>query len=241
MTDMRKSLFRRPLFMQVRDAVVERIAGGEWAPATALPNEIDLAREMGVSVGTLRKALDILEAERILSRHQGRGTFVNDQASGELAFRFHNIRTASGEWVYSTFRDVEVSAGRADDRERSRLQLGESQNVFRIQRVRLFAGNPYMLERSCVPEALFPNLKEETIAPHQLREIAAAYGVALARAQERISALVADETVAERLQIPEGAAILLLDRVVYSSEGTPVEWRLAQCHLHDGHYRADMT
>lgn len=240
MTDERKGLFRKPLFLQVRNALAERIARGDWAPGAALPNEIDLAREMGVSAGTLRKALDILESERIVSRRQGRGTFVTDQASGELAFRFHNIRTASGEWVCSTFRDVEVSAGPADDRERSRLQLDESQNVFRIQRLRLFDGSPYMLERSSLPAVLFANLTERVRAPYQLREIAAEYGIALARAQERISALVADRTVAERLTIPEGAAILLLDRVVYSSEGTPVEWRLAQCHLRDGYYRADM-
>ena len=48
----------RPLYLQLRDALAERIAGGDWKPGNAIPNESDLAREFGVSTGTMRKALD---------------------------------------------------------------------------------------------------------------------------------------------------------------------------------------
>jgi GntR family transcriptional regulator len=60
---------------------------------------VDLAREFGVSSGTMRKALDMLEKERLVTRRQGRGTFINDQASGELAVRYSNIRARNGEHV----------------------------------------------------------------------------------------------------------------------------------------------
>ena len=50
----------RPLYLQVRDALAARIAGGEWKPNSAIPNEGDLAREFGVSSGTMRKALDLM-------------------------------------------------------------------------------------------------------------------------------------------------------------------------------------
>jgi DNA-binding transcriptional regulator YhcF (GntR family) len=65
-----------PLYTQVQDRMRERISTGEWKPNMAIPNEGDLAREFGVSSGTMRKALDALEAEGFLSRKQGRGTFV---------------------------------------------------------------------------------------------------------------------------------------------------------------------
>ena len=87
----------RPLYLQVRDALAARIAMGEWKPNAAIPNEGDLAREFGVSSGTMRKALDLMEGERLLTRRQGRGTFVNDQSSDELSVRYSNIRTADGE------------------------------------------------------------------------------------------------------------------------------------------------
>ena len=70
----------RPLYLQVRDALVERIGKGEWKPGAAIPNEVDLAREFGISSGTMRKALDLLEDQRVVTRSQGRGTYINDHS-----------------------------------------------------------------------------------------------------------------------------------------------------------------
>ena len=86
----------RPLYLQVKDMLIQRIAAGAWKPGAAIPNEIELSRELGISVGTVRKALDEMESERLISRRQGRGTFVIDQTSNEHAVRFSNIRDPDG-------------------------------------------------------------------------------------------------------------------------------------------------
>src|SRR5919205_918574 len=65
----------RPLYRQVRELLVRRLAEGVWQPGQLLPSEGQLAAELGVSQGTVRKALDSLTAERLLVRRQGRGTF----------------------------------------------------------------------------------------------------------------------------------------------------------------------
>src|SRR5262245_16436533 len=93
---MRERLFNQPLYLQLRDALAERIARGEWQPGTAIPNEATLAQEMGVSPGTMRKSLDLLEGERLLIRRQGRGTFVTDPGSQGLTQRFNNFRLRTG-------------------------------------------------------------------------------------------------------------------------------------------------
>ena len=72
---------KRALYLQVRDALVQRISSGAWKPGSAIPNESDLAGEMGVSAGTVRRALQTMEADRLITRRQGRGTFVKDQTS----------------------------------------------------------------------------------------------------------------------------------------------------------------
>src|SRR5919109_3395801 len=101
----------RPLYLQLRDALAERIANGEWKPGSAIPNESDLAREFGVSAGTMRKALDLMESERLLTRRQGRGTFVNDQSSDELAARFSNLRAADGKRVCGQIKSADIIEG----------------------------------------------------------------------------------------------------------------------------------
>ncbi|HWM70591.1 MAG TPA: GntR family transcriptional regulator [Steroidobacteraceae bacterium] len=76
----------RPLYRQVYDIVVRRVAEGKWRPGEALPSEQNLAREMGVSQGTMRKVLDSLTAEKLLERRQGKGTFIaeNTQESDRV-------------------------------------------------------------------------------------------------------------------------------------------------------------
>src|SRR5688572_7147653 len=101
-------LLNRPLYLQVRDALVERIGKGEWKPGTAIPNEVELAREFGISSGTMRKALDLLETQRVLSRKQGRGTFVNDHSSISLASRFWRISTSDGTPMTGDTKTIEI-------------------------------------------------------------------------------------------------------------------------------------
>jgi GntR family transcriptional regulator len=67
-----------PLYIQAQERLTERIRSCEWKPGFPLPNEGALAAEYGVSSGTMRKALDALEAEGVLIRRQGKGTFVSE-------------------------------------------------------------------------------------------------------------------------------------------------------------------
>jgi GntR family transcriptional regulator len=127
---------RRALYLQVRDVLADRIARHEWGPGFTVPNESDLARELGVSTGTVRKALDRMEADRLITRRQGKGTFVNDQGSDQLACRWIRIRTADGKAVHGELRSQVISEGTAGELECSRLHLRAGDKVYRIRRVR---------------------------------------------------------------------------------------------------------
>ena len=109
----------RPLYLQLHDAMTQRVAGGQWKPGP-IANEGDLAREFGVSTGTVRKALDLMEVERLITRRQGRGTFVNDQTTRDLSSRFCNIRTLDGRPVFPQFRVERVTEAQANEVERGR-------------------------------------------------------------------------------------------------------------------------
>lgn len=64
-------LMGRPLYLQVRDTLVDRIVQNVWKPGSMLPSETDLARDLGASLGTIRKAMGIMEREKIVTRKQG--------------------------------------------------------------------------------------------------------------------------------------------------------------------------
>lgn len=63
-------------FDEVAADLRRRVAAGEWRPGQQLPDERTFAQAYGVSRNTLRRALDQLEADGLLLRHVGRGTFV---------------------------------------------------------------------------------------------------------------------------------------------------------------------
>lgn len=231
----------RPLYLQLRDALAERVAAGEWKPGTAIPNEGDLAREFGVSAGTMRKALDLLEDEHLVTRRQGRGTFVNDQNSEELAVRFCNVRKPDGRRIVGRFRHVSLSEGTANEMECARLQISPKDPVFRAERIRLDQDRPFMVEVLSIPAALFPKFAvAEAGLPH-ITELAQRHGILLGKAEERVSVEMASGDIAKTLGISVGAPVAVLDRVVFALDDRgPVEWRVGRCHLAGGHYLAEM-
>ncbi len=231
----------RPLYLQVRDALASRIAMGEWKPNAAIPNEGDLAREFGVSSGTMRKALDLMEGERLLTRRQGRGTFVNDQSSDELAVRYSNIRTADGEHITGEIKVLSITQASANAGECARLRLRSEDRVWRIQRLRLDKGEPFMVEEVAMPAALFPDLDEQKDLPARIVVLAQQYGILLGKGEERVSIGAASASVAETLGIKVGAPILTLDRLVYDLGGKAVEWRLGMGNFSGKYYLAEIS
>ena len=228
-----------PLYQQVRDDVARRIGAGEWKPGAALPNEGDLAREYGVSPGTTRKALDQLEGERLLSRRQGRGTFVNDHSSDGLVSRYAAIHAPDGKRIVGDVSSPVVLRDLADETERARLVLVKGEHVYRIRRLRTVDGKPFMLEHVSVPAAFFPNLQADGLA-HRIVAMAQEHGVLLGKSEERIRVRSASPEVAETLGIKVGTPVATLDRTVRSIDGEPVEWRLAWCELTENYYLAVM-
>jgi GntR family transcriptional regulator len=231
----------RPLYLQLRDALAERVAAGEWKPGTAIPNEGDLAREFGVSAGTMRKALDLLEDEHLVTRRQGRGTFVNDQNSEELAVRFCNVRKPDGRRIVGRFRNVSLTEATASEMECARLQITPQDRVFRAERIRLDQERPFMVEALSIPAALFPDFAVSVGALPHVTELAQRYGILLGKAEERVSVETASGEIAKTLGIAVGAPVAVLDRVVFAlDDRRPVEWRIGRCHLGAGHYLAEM-
>src|SRR6476620_2243436 len=97
---MSRRLNTRSLYEQVHDELSRDIAEGKLKPGTFLRNEGELAREYGVSTGTVRKALEQMEAEFLITRRQGRGTFVNDPSSGVHSQRLARVHEPNGARIW---------------------------------------------------------------------------------------------------------------------------------------------
>ena len=231
----------RPLYLQVRDALAERIASGGLRPGAVIPSEGDLAREIGVSSGTVRKALQLMETDRLVVRHQGRGTFVSDPSSDELAARFSRLYSSDGQRVIGQVKSVEITREAASDAERARLRLPAGADVFRVRRVQYHKGAAFLVEDAALPAELFPNLKEQHRIADQITVMAREYGILLGNAEERVSSAVPPHAVAQILHAASDTPVVVLDRLVFAFDNQrPVEWRLAHSNLPGSYYLAEL-
>lgn len=231
----------RPLYLQVRDSLAAEISGGSWKPSAMIPNEIDLSRKLGVSVGTVRRALDVMEKEHLLTRRQGRGTFVNDPATSQASTRFVRICDGAGQAITDSATTLSIETGDAGETEAHRLGIVAGEAVKRVRRLRRIDGTPYMMEICVIPMHRFQAFALDDSFPHSITAVAQACGVLLGSAQETIGLAAADLDLSQHLDVEAGQVVLKLDRVVRDIDATPVEWRTAFCQLGSMHYRVDIS
>ena len=231
-------LFARPLYLQLRDTMAERIASGEWKPGRAVPSEVDLAREFGVSQGTVRKALELLKSEGLVTRQQTRGTFMHSPQG--LADRFNNLCLTNDVAVRCEASTLDIIMAEASEGKCARLQLVTGDQVYRISRIGSHKGRAFMNECASLPADLFPRLAERTLRSHRLVEIAQDYCVLLGKGEERVFLGKCSPSAAEALSLAEGTHVLMLDRVIWTHDGRPAEWRRAQCVLDGMYYKAHL-
>ena len=235
------ALAREPLYLQVCDLLTRQIASGAWKPNATLPNELELARELGVSTGTVRKALEKLEADRLVVRRQGRGTFVLDQTAPEAASRFERLRQRDGEPVVWRAELLRQSGGAPTPAEQRALLIGPDQPVVRTCRLLRTHGGPFAVEEACLALGRLPGLKADAVGDWNVTVLAQRCGVHLTRARERVHLIAASAEVASLLGVDAGVMLMRLDRTISSSDEAPIEWRIASCRVRDEYYAAEVS
>jgi len=216
-----------PIHEQIARRLVAAIAAGELRAGERLPAERELSRALGVSRMTVRQALGALERDGLVRRVVGRGggTFVRERKverrPARLAGLSEELRRqgmAAGARVVSA---RERPAGR---RAAEALGLSEGAPTVVVVRVRLADGRPLAVERSTFPAALVPGLTGLSLDGSLYTLMREQYGLTPVRAVERLEPVAARVADAQALGVPRGTPLMLVERVAYAADGTPLEF-----------------
>jgi GntR family transcriptional regulator len=234
--------FAGPLYAQVAAMLRGKICASEWSPTAPLPNEAALAKDIGVSIGTVRKALEILEDERLIYRRQGRGTFVVEISEDTELERFSNI-ISSGKKLKAIAVPMTATVGDVTGEERNRLNLREGAKVIRFESVWTASETFRVFERICVPHERFAGLETLDIRSGQFLFplYRRHHNVVIAKVVEQLSCVNADDAVAGKLGVPKDKAIMRIDRVARAMSAGPVEWSVRYALMGDAVYQVSMT
>jgi GntR family transcriptional regulator len=232
-----------PLYLDVRRQILSSITLGKWPTGTPLPNESELSREFGVSVGTLRKAVEELVHDKILVRQQGRGTFVATHNVERTLLDFFRIRHNDG---VSRFPEIETLSLRkisADENIAQRLHLVDGAKVYRIINLLNVNGLPAALDQIFLPAERFEGLNIDLFRSrsgtiyhlYQNR-----FGVNILKAEEQVRACKCGAKEARALQIPRSTVLLEIERISRTYYDVPVEWRQTRVNTLHHYYSSEL-
>lgn len=214
-----------PLYAQLRRILEDRIAQGVWDVGSRIPTENDLMAEFGVGRATTRQALLELVAEGYLHRHQGRGTFVNRrQRPDDIEFLVSFSAEVAARGSVPGARVLAVSVTAPDPSVQAALGIDASENILRIERLRTVDGRPVALETSHLIHRLCRGLEDQDLSGSLYQLLVNRLGIPIKRASQSIGSTTVGAREASVLETRPGSQVLLLERVTYTINDTPLDF-----------------
>ena len=215
-----------PFYHQVYLDLRAMIDDGGWQTGHRLPPERELARENGVSMITVRRALDELAREGRLERTRGRGTFVlapriDRDLDEPLSFSEEMHRRG----LSPTTRLIGSRPEVATELVAAALELEPGSPMLFVERLRVADGDPFLLERAYLPAERFPGLLSSDFEVGSLYQILEErYGVHVSRTRETFEPALLRTREARLLGVKPRTPALLVEGVSFSDEGARVEF-----------------
>ena len=231
-----------PKYHQIYLLLREQLQEGRFEHG--LPGEFTLMREFGVARVTVRRALQELAQEGLILRERGRGTRALHAAAGrgharqarapktqkaQLSGLLENLVSMG---LRTSVRVLSVEVLTAPDEVAQHLQLASAEPVQKAQRVRSTDEGPLSHITTWVPQRIATHFDARELAREPILLLMEKAGVAVGRAEQTISARLADAHLAHHLEVAVGSALLAVQRLIYDEQDRPVQW------LH-GVYRPD--
>jgi GntR family transcriptional regulator len=230
-----------PLYRQARRELQRVVESGRFRPGDMLPSETVIATAMGISVGTLRNAVDELVHEHVLVRRQGKGTFVTLHSDERFLFQFFHVEaradfpaeSAPREREYPKVECVAFGRARADEAEAAALRIKPGDPVIRIDNRLSLGGRAVVHDHLSIAAHTFKALSEKRFRerPGTIYSLYQSdFGITVLTARERVRAAAASAQTARILGVALGSPVLEVHRVALTFGDKPVEYRISTIH-----------
>jgi GntR family transcriptional regulator len=215
-----------PYYLQLSEILQREI--GERQPqdrVQQLPSENELAVQHGITRATVRRALDVLERDGWIFREKGRGSFAAvrrvEHELTQLVSTTEDMRKRG--WLLTT-RLVSQQEILAPQKVAQALELPDAAHCYKLCRLRIVDGEPISIQIPYLPAALCPGLERNDLTRSLYRLLETRYGLRLWTGYETLRARCALPHEQELLEVPEGTAVMYMERVTYAATGQAVEY-----------------
>lgn len=219
---------RLPLYIQLSDLLREKIESGVLSFGESIPSERELSETYGLNRMTVRNAVNILVDEGLLSKVQGKGTFVKkpkidsamDTIQGFGRFLEEQGVKPSSKVIFSGTRPAGYKFHKI-------FGIEEDAPVFRLYRLRLGDGEPVSVEDTYVPYDMVRGIEKIDFQIYSLYSVFEQYGIRMHDGTEKLEIVRITNPEAKLLGLKPDSMAFRLENISRSAEGEIVEYTVS--------------
>ena len=214
-----------PAYAQLANILRRQIAEGSFRPGDQLPSEAQLCRTYGISPMTVRRSINLLSDQGVVSTAQGRGTFVRPLELGTAVFDLQELQDLFQDDIDTEVRLLDVRVVSANRRMARKLDLCVGDNAIYIRRLLTRQGQPIFYHRAyLIYDPKRPIVEAEMDVTSLQGLFANAGNHMLKRGQLCIESTLMNEEEAKILQTSLPAAAFYLEHLFYDFDEKPMSW-----------------
>lgn len=218
-------------YLVIYQKIKQQILDGEYKVNGKIPSSLILAEEFGVSVLTIKKALDLLVRDGYIIRRRGSGTVVHDWHQQEKA---RMIQTLTGtKAVYGSeveSKIIEFAIVGADESIAGKLGIADGDFVYRIIRLRIIHGIPTIMEHTWMPISIIPGVEATVLEQSIYSHIHNKLGLEVGTSIVRVKGIRPDDREKQFMNVTDEDFLMRVEQVAYLTDGRTFEYSYAD-HL----------
>lgn len=212
-----------PIYIQLADELRKQIRDETFAKGTKIPSENALHESTGYSRSTVRKAIEILVKEKLLTKVHGKGTFVTQQTPpSEQTHHFLSFtENVERQGQTLTTKTVDLRWVTPDLQQQAFFGISEEDQLLEIIRLRSIDGVPICVETDWFTKE-FASLEQEDLDRSIYQILTQKFGITPTTGKKTFEISYTTPQEAFLLDIPRGTALMLIEDHVYSNYGQPL-------------------
>ncbi|TVY07744.1 GntR family transcriptional regulator [Paenibacillus cremeus] len=215
---------KKPLYLQIKNIVKDRILHGMYPLGSNIPSEPQLEAEFQVSKITVRNAIKELAQEGYLETSSGKGTKVIRNTSASKLSKWKRFTEQLVEEGHSIRKQL-IKAEAIRNAEGSEPFRWFGEVCYGIERMYLLDGEPYIHFTHYLTKRM-NSLESSDLSGESLYNLIEEQDISLEKYRDEFAVAIAPAYIADALRVQEGAPLLKRTRYSYADTGDVVEYSI---------------
>lgn len=210
---------------EIASYILNKIHNQEYKPNQAIPTEVELMGEFGVSKMTVNKALSELRNKDYIYSIRGKGTFVKKRPLkkelNKLTSFTEEMRSRGIDPVTRIIEFTYTFLGYKEEKES--LRLKKNDGIYKVIRLRYIKDKPIALDITFLNKAITGDIEINKLNGSLYKILEEDLGISLSYSVQKIKAVKADAFVSQNLKIAENDPVLQISNITYDENEVPIE------------------